>query len=98
MNCQECKEERIQNEPIPFMVHEGMMARLERANKRLWIFIIVLLVLFVGTNAAWMYYENQFEDQYVEQDVDTGSGDAIIAGIGDVHYGEDTSSSQDENP
>jgi hypothetical protein len=38
------------------------------------------LCFLVGTNAVWVWYENQFIDEVtVTQDVDSGdSGDAII--------------------
>lgn len=72
---------------IPLIAHEGEMARLERIIRRLWITILVCLAIIVGTNAAWIYYEAQFEDTVVTQDVDTGEGSAYVAGIGDV-YGE----------
>lgn len=93
-NCAECKQERTNMEPIQYFVHEAAMARLDRVNKRLWILLIVLISLLFVTNAGWVVYESMFEKQYVEQDIDTGDGDAIIAGIGDVHYGEDTSSGE----
>lgn len=68
---------------IPYFCHEGDMARAERTIKRLWILCILLIVLLVGTNIAWIHYESQFEDsvtttQTVTQDVDSGDGDAII--------------------
>ena len=77
---------------VPYIVHEGDMARLERTNKRLWILSILLVVLLVGSNAGWIWYESQFETvetttQEVEQDVDTGNGDATVIGIGSI-YGE----------
>lgn len=73
---------------IPYFSHEGDMARMERANKRLWIVILVLIVAFIGSNAGWLYYESQFTDEIsVEQDVDTGQGDAFVNGIGDLNYG-----------
>lgn len=69
--------------------HEGDMARMERANKRLWVVIIILIVALIGSNAAWIYYESQFIDEVsVEQDVDTGMGDAFVNGIGDFNYGQ----------
>ena len=45
---------------IPFFVHEGILARFERINKRLWITVILLIILLVGTNAGWIWYESQF--------------------------------------
>ena len=71
------------------------MARLDLANRRMFVIIIVLLVLLAGTNAAWIIYESQYESQYAEVEVDTGEGDAYVSGIGDVTYGE--SENQSEN-
>ena len=73
---------------VPYIVHEGEMARMERMNRRLWIVILVLIAALIVTNAAWIYYENQFEDVTVTQEVDTGEGDAFVSGNGDVNYGE----------
>lgn len=53
---------------IPYIVHEGDMARQERTIKRLWILCILLIILLCGSNAAWFYYENQFEDVVVTQE------------------------------
>lgn len=77
-------------------VHESMMARMERTIKRLWILCIVLIVVLVLTNAGWLYYESQFvtEETTVEQEVDTGEGDATVIGVGDYN-GEGTTDSND---
>ena len=74
---------------IPYFSHEGDMARMERANRRLWIVILVLIAALIGTNAGWIYYESQFveEETTVEQDVETGQGDATVTGVGDSSYG-----------
>lgn len=97
MDCQTCKERQKQAEPVPFIVHEADMARMERNNKRLWIALILVIVLLVGSNIAWTVYESQFTDETtpVEQEVDTGEGDAYVAGVGDVIYGESTAKSND---
>ena len=71
---------------IPYFSHEGDMARMERANKRLWIVVLVLIIAFVSSNVYWIWRENQYEDIVVEQDVDTRQGDATITGVG-VIYG-----------
>ena len=68
---------------VPYIVYESEMARLERIIKRQFILIMLTLLLLVGTNACWLYYEQQFEDvvttEEVTQDVDSGDGgDAII--------------------
>lgn len=82
---------------IPYFVHEGDMTRAENANKRLWVLIILLIIALVGTNLAWVIYENQFADEVVsvEQEVDTGNGAAVVSGTGDAIYGEDHSAGND---
>lgn len=52
-----------QDKTIPFYAHEGIVARMERSNRRLWIFCIILIVLLAVTNGAWIWYENQFIDE-----------------------------------
>lgn len=82
---------------IPYYVHESNMARMERQIKRLWIVLIMTIVFLVATNAAWIWYNSQFEvtETTVTQDVDSGEGDAYVAGIGDVYYGSNPSNSED---
>lgn len=66
---------------ISYAAHEGMMARMERTIRRLWILCIILIVLLAGTNGAWIWYESQFMDESltVTQDLDSGNGgDAVI--------------------
>lgn len=72
------------NEQMTRAAHELDMARMERTNKRLWIVLIMTILLLVGTNGYWIYYESSFEDEVtttttVTQDVDSNDGgDAII--------------------
>ena len=63
------------------------MARFERIIRRLWIVCIILILALLGTNAGWLYYESQFQDisTSVEQEVDTGEGNANVIGVGDYH-------------
>ena len=66
---------------VPYIVHESIMARMERTIRRLWILCIILILLLAGTNGAWILYENQFMDESltVTQDLDSGNGgDAVI--------------------
>ncbi len=95
MNCDTCTH---RPDPVPFAVHESAMARMERTIRRLWILLIVLVVLLVGSNALWIWYEAQFEDVSVEQEVDTGEGDAFVVGNGDLNYGEGQTESEDQTP
>ena len=74
---------------IPFIAFESIIGRMENVNRRLWILCILLISVLVFTNLGWVIYEAQFTDEMsVEQEVDTGEGDAIVNGIGDLIYGE----------
>ena len=74
---------------IPFIAYEGAMSRFERINRRLWITVILLVVLLVGTNIAWLIYEAQFEgyETTVTQESDTGNNN-FIGNDGDITNGE----------
>lgn len=71
-------------------------AMAERTVKRLWIIIILLIVLFVGSNAAWIWYESQFIDEEwtFEADAD-GDSNAIANGNGEVYF---YGSARESNP
>ena len=87
MSCETCKNKPTTPESVPYIVHESAMARAERTAKRLWITILILIFLLVGTNMAWVYYENQFEDVVTttyEADAMDG-GNAVINGEGSVN-------------
>lgn len=77
---------------------EANAARLERTISRLWILLIIMLILLVGTNVAWICYENQFEDtvttvtQDVQQDADSGSN-TFVGG----DYNGETEDTADSN-
>ena len=60
-DCKSCKSKEQYAEPVPYIVHEGTMARAEITIKRLWITILLLIALLVGTNGAWIWYCNQWE-------------------------------------
>ena len=60
-NCETCKKAQSAPENVPYITHESSMARMERQIKRLWITILVLIFLLVGTNGAWLWWSNQWE-------------------------------------
>lgn len=74
------------NEPkdIPYIAYEAAQSRLERIIKRLWITTIILIVLLVGTNALWLWYESQYEYYEVTQEAENESGDIIMNGTGEL--------------
>lgn len=60
---------------------ESSQARLERIIKLLWALCLLLVVLLVATNGAWLYYESQFstqENTVIKQEVD---GSVVADGI-----------------
>ena len=75
---------------VPYIVHEGIVTRLERTIEKLWILCIILIVLLVGTNGAWLYYENQFIETEVTQEIEATSddnSDLNINTVGGDFYG-----------
>ena len=67
---------------VPYIAHESMMARMERTIRRLWVLSLVLVVLLVGSNVAWLWYESQWEvveTTEITQELNSDrGGDAII--------------------
>ena len=55
-NCESCKNVKNAPESVPYIVHESSMARMERQIKRIWITVLVLIVMLVATNGAWILY------------------------------------------
>lgn len=79
---------------VPYVVHESAMARAERNTKALIWVIVLLIVLLVGTNAGWLWYESQFEvveetttETTVTQDNASGYNN-YIGNDGDIVNGE----------
>lgn len=72
----------------------------ERTIKRLWIIIILLIVLLVGTNAMWIHYESSFADEVttVTQEAEAdGDSNISLRNIGGDYYGsESEADSHDE--
>ena len=86
-DCKSCKVKEQHAEPVPFIVHEGTMARAEITIKRLWITILLLIVLLVGTNGAWIWYESQFDDIAISQENEDGYNN-FVGNDGDIFNGE----------
>lgn len=96
-------EEQDSRITIDYVAHEADMARMERINRRLWIALLIVILLFTASNAFWIWRESQFEDvitttETVTQDTGSGSGDNTFNGdfIGGDYYGE-TNSNKNSN-
>lgn len=84
---------------VPYIVFESTKATMERTIRRLWILAIILVALLFGSNAAWIYYENQFTDEITEtynSQVDGDGGLAIVNRDGSVNYGSESIIHPDE--
>lgn len=84
---------------VPYIVHEGAMARLDRTIKRLWIVIILLILLLVVSNVGWLYYESQFETvpekTVTTQDVTQKNSDGVNNFVGGDVNGNTKDSNKD---
>ena len=92
MSCETCKNKSTAPENVPYIVHESAMARAERTAKRLWITILTLIFLLVGSNCLWLYYEMSFEDVVTTSTIEAEQDGAAvnIVGGGDVDYGAES--------
>lgn len=94
--CEICSKKA---EPVPFVAFESITTKLETANRRLWILLLVLVVLLFGSNAAWIYYESQWQvvqETEIEQDTDGGGNNYIVGG--DFNGEAKGQSDEAENP
>ena len=74
-------------EKISYWVYESAQARADRRFQKMWILVLVLIVLLVGSNAGWLYYEQQFEDTVITQDNANGYNN-YIGNDGDITNGK----------
>ena len=93
------EEEKVVDKNVPYIVFESTICRFDRVIKRLWVIILILVFLLLGTNLAWLYYESQFETveetktQTVEQDTKGGGNNSFIGG--DVNGASEDSNSNE---
>ena len=75
-----------ENQQYPIDILVGLA---ERTIKKLWVIIILLIVLLVGTNAGWIYYESQFEDvtTTIKQEAEQEAQDGTNTFVGGDFYG-----------
>lgn len=76
---------------------ESALLHSDKANKRLFIVIVILLVALLGTNAGWIYYESQWavvNSTEVDQEGDNGSN---VVFVGGNQYGSETDGETDQN-
>ena len=92
-NCKTCKNVDVEKslEPVPYIVHESVVARFERQAKRLWIALVIAVVMVFASNAIWLYawmqYDYSSESIIVEQDAQDGGNANYIGNDGDIMNG-----------
>ena len=77
---------------IPYYALEGLLVWVHDMFVKMLMIIVLLIVLFVGSNIAWIIHESQFTEvssvtETYEAEADE-SGIAIVNGDGEVNYGE----------
>ena len=92
---------------IPYFVHEGDMARIERIIKRLVVALIAAVALIFASNAAWLIAWTQYDYSGSDSttttqtrmiDVDAEDGTAnYIGNDGSITNGADTSNDSHSN-
>lgn len=83
---------------VPFIVHEGAMARMERVNKRQFIIILVLIAVIVASFVGFFVYESLYEDVTISQDVSqSAEGDGNNSYNGEVVGGDYYGKPADQN-
>lgn len=87
MDCKTCRERDAST--VSRGVLESVMARNDRMARRLWIIILVLIFLFVGTNVYWIWYESQFEDVITYQQVKQEADNGMNRFVGGNYYGSE---------
>lgn len=67
------------DEKVPYIVHEGEVARLERTIKKLFVIVIVLIAVLFASNALWLHAWNQYDydDEAISYEQD-GNGTNVI--------------------
>ena len=73
---------------ISELAFESIAVRTERTIRRLWILIIILIFVLLGTNAGWLWYESQYEYYEITQEATAdGSSDINLQNISGDYYG-----------
>lgn len=76
---------------VPYIVYEGMLVRMERQIKRLWVALIVAIIALVACNLAYLWYLNQYDFVSYEVSSADGGNANYIGQDGDIYNGESKS-------
>lgn len=67
---------------VPYIVYESEAARHERTVKRLITVIVLIVLLLVGTNMAWLYVFNQYDFSSTTTEITTDEGNTNLLEAG----------------
>lgn len=82
---------------IPYFAHEGILTRMERTIRRLWIALIVVVALMFATNLVWLYTFMQFDFKTYDYSQDGRGINIIGSDNGVTNYGT-TTEGEEGNP
>jgi hypothetical protein len=85
MDCNTCNK-NVFTTTVPMAVLENTRAQLDTTIKRLVRVIVLLIVLLVVSNGAWIWYEAQYVTVRVQQDNKDGINN-FIGNDGDIYNG-----------
>ena len=90
-SCNNCGTDKKPS-TVPYAVLEDFKNASTTTIKRLWILILILVFLLVGTNAAWLWYESQFEDVVTTEEIVVDAENDGVANYigqdGNIYNGE----------
>lgn len=81
---------------VPYIVHEGAMARAERHIKRLVIALVISIIVLLLSNLAWLWMWSSYE--YVGEETTYTQDGGGVNIIGDENKYESDSEKSDEIP
>lgn len=100
MACSDCKKtscgsgqtipDPANDAPIPRYAYEAAQAASERYNKRLIVALIISILLFFASNAAWLWAWTSYDYYGEESTVDITALDGVanyIGGAGSIRNG-----------
>jgi len=91
-------DENNDNITMSRIAFERMQAKDERNDTWRNVTILVLIVMLVGTNLAWLIAWNSYDYVYedtVEVEASQDGNGVNIVGAGDIDYGTDSNSTQE---
>lgn len=94
--CNNCSTtEKKTPSTVPYQVFVDFKDTAKSTVQKLWIAVMILIFLLVGTNIAWLIYESQLEDVVTTEEIIIDAGENGVANYigndGEVYNGENHS-------